>query len=334
MNNLTNSEILRGASDFSLAGKRVFVAGHLGMVGSALVRRLKNEDCEILTVERALLDLRRQSDVEAWFSANAPDVVFLTAAKVGGIKANAARPAEFLYDNIAIEANIINAAAQAGVTKLMMLGAGCLYPRTASQPISEDSLLTGLPEPTNEWYTIAKIAGVKLCQAYRAQYGHNFISVVPASLYGPGDNFDADTGHVIAALLQRTHLAKITQANELVVWGTGKALREFMYVDDCADALVFLMRTYSDHNPINIGTGREISIRELAIKIAAVVGYTEKLSFDASKPEGAPRKLLDSTRIMRMGWHPPTSLDEGLARTYGWLQEHRLCTSQNETHPL
>jgi GDP-L-fucose synthase len=334
MNDLTNSDNLKVASNFSLAGKRVFVAGHLGMLGSALVRRLKNEECEILTVERALLDLRRQSEVEAWFSANAPEVVFLAAAKVGGIMANATRPAEFLYDNIAIEANIIHAAAQAGVAKLMLLGAGCLYPRAASQPISEDSLLTGLPEPTNEWYTVAKIAGVKLCQAYRAQYGHDFISVVPASLYGPGDNFDAETGHVIAALMQRTHLAKITKANELVVWGTGEALREFMYVDDCADALVFLMRAYSNHNPINVGTGQEISIRELATKMATIVGYPGKLLFDSSKPEGTPRKLLDSTRIMHMGWHPPISLDEGLARTYSWLLDHHFSARQNEKQPV
>jgi GDP-L-fucose synthase len=308
---------------FQLEGRRVWVAGHNGMVGAALVRRLKSERCEIFTVDRDILDLRRQAEVEDWVATNQPDAVFIAAATVGGISANASRPAEFLYDNLSIAANIIHAAARNKVGKLMFLGAACVYPRLAPQPMSEDSLLEGPPEPTNEWYTVAKIAGIKLCQALRKQYGCDFISVVPANLYGPGDNFDPQAGHVVPGLLMRADEAKRLRAPELAIWGTGKAQREFMHVDDCADALVFLMRNYSDPRLINVGTGQEVSIGELAASICNVVGYTGQLVFDTSKPDGMPRKLLDSARMLQMGWRPRIALAGGLSETYRWFLEHR-----------
>jgi GDP-L-fucose synthase len=308
---------------FQLEGRRVWVAGHNGMVGSALVRRLKSERCEILTIDRKTLDLRRQAEVEDWIAANRPDAVFIAAATVGGIAANASRPAEFLYDNLSIAANIIQAAARSKVSKLMFLGAACVYPRLAPQPMSEDSLLEGPPEPTNEWYTVAKIAGIKLCQAVRKQYGCDFISVVPANLYGPGDNFDPQAGHVVPGLLMRADEAKRLRAPELAIWGTGKALREFMHVDDCADALVFLMRNYSDARLINVGTGQEVSIGELAASICDVVGYAGRLVFDTDKPDGMPRKLLDSARMLQLGWRPRNTLARGLDETYRWFLEHR-----------
>ena len=291
------------------------------MVGSALVRRLEREACTVVTVERKTLDLRRQGDVEAWLLENRPDAIFVAAATVGGIQANSTRPAEFLYDNLAIGANIIHGAVTANVAKLMFLGAACLYPRLAPQPMSEDSLLTGPPEPTNEWYTVAKIAGVKLCQAYRAQHGCDFIVAVPANLYGPGDNFDATAGHVVPGLIRRAHEASTTGAPALPIWGTGMALREFMHVDDCADALVFLMKTYSDAGMINVGTGEEVSIGELARKVCGVVGYAGELAFDISKPDGMPRKLLDSSRVLAMGWRGSVALDDGLRQTYHWFLE-------------
>jgi GDP-L-fucose synthase len=308
---------------FQLEGRRVWVAGHNGMVGSALVRRLKSERCEILTIDRKTLDLRRQAEVEDWIAANRPDAVFIAAATVGGIAANASRPAEFLYDNLSIAANIIQAAARSKVSKLMFLGAACVYPRLAPQPMSEDSLLEGPPEPTNEWYTVAKIAGIKLCQAVRKQYGCDFISVVPANLYGPGDNFDPQAGHVVPGLLMRADEAKRLRAPGLAIWGTGKALREFMHVDDCADALVFLMRNYSDARLINVGTGQEVSIGELAASICEVVGYAGRLVFDTDKPDGMPRKLLDSARMLQLGWRPRNTLARGLEETYRWFLEHR-----------
>ena len=304
---------------FPLAGKRVWVAGHRGMVGAALVRRLERENCSVLTVDRKDLDLRSQSDTRAWLSGNRPDAVFIAAALVGGIQANAARPAEFLYDNLAIASNIIHAAAETGVAKLMFLGAACLYPRLAPQPMSEDSLLEGPPEPTNQWYTVAKIAGVKLCEAYRQQHGKDFVSVVPANLYGPGDRFDAESGHVIPGLMMRADAARRSGAPELSIWGSGKALREFMHVDDCADALTFLMQTYSDPQLINVGTGQEISIGDLARAMAQVVGFEGRLAFDASKPDGMPRKLLNSSRILAMGWRPRIDLSKGLGETYRWF---------------
>jgi GDP-L-fucose synthase len=308
---------------FRLEGKRIWVAGHRGLVGSALVRRLRSEQCELLTADRSVLDLRRQAEVEAWVVANRPDAVFIAAATVGGISANASRPAEFLYDNLAIAANIINAAAVTKVGKLMFLGAACVYPRLAPQPMSETSLLEGPPEPTNEWYTVAKIAGIKLCQSMRLQYGCDFISVVPANLYGPGDNFDPAAGHVIPALLRRSDEAKRQNASDLTIWGSGKPRREFLHVDDCADALVFLMKNYSDSRLINVGTGQEVTIGELAGKLCEVVGYTGKLMFDTTKPDGMPRKLLDSSRILQLGWQPTIALDLGLSQTYRWFLDQR-----------
>ena len=309
---------------FPLAGKRVWVAGHRGMVGSALVRRLERDACAILTVDRQSLDLRRQADVEAWVRQNRPEVIFVAAATVGGILANSTRPAEFLYDNLAIAANIIEAAASANVAKLMFLGAACVYPRLAAQPMSEDSLLTGLPEPTNEWYAVAKIAGIKLCQAYRRQFGCDFIAAVPTNLYGPGDRFDSIVGHVVPSLIVRAHEARLAQAAELSIWGTGRALREFMHVDDCADALVFLMKTYSDPGIINVGTADEVSIAELAEKICAVVGFSGRLVFDTGKPDGMPRKLLDAARLLNMGWRAVVTLDDGLRQTYQWFLQNQL----------
>jgi GDP-L-fucose synthase len=311
-------------SVFPLSGKRVWIAGHRGMVGSALLRRLQSEDCELLTVDRSALDLRRQGAVEKWVNSNRPEAIFIAAATVGGIQANASRPAEFIHDNLAIATNIIAAAANTGIKKLMFLGAACLYPRLAPQPITESSLLEGPPEPTNEWYTVAKIAGVKLCQAFRKQHGCDFISVVPTNLYGPGDRFDREAGHVVASLLLRACEAKANEDRSLVVWGTGNAIREFMHVDDCADALVFLMQSYSDERLINVGTGEEVSMRELARVICKVVSYLGELEFDTSKPDGTPRKLLDSSRIHAMGWRHAISLEDGLAHTYHWyLRQQR-----------
>jgi GDP-L-fucose synthase len=288
------------------------------MVGSALVRRLKREACTVLSIDHKSLDLRHQDEVERWLKKNRPDAIFVAAATVGGILANSTRPAEFLYDNLAIATNVIHGAAKADVAKLMFIGAACVYPRLAPQPMSEDSLLTGLPEPTNESYTVAKIAGIKLCQAYRNQYRSDFVSVVPANVYGPGDRFDPVHGHVLPSLMRRAHEAKLNSAPELAIWGSGDAFREFMYVDDCADALVFLMKTYSDGNLVNVGTGVEISIAQLAKKISAAVGYRGRLVFDRTKPDGVPRKALDSSRILAMGWRPQIDLEQGIQETYAW----------------
>jgi len=307
---------------YQLSSKRVWIAGHRGMVGSALTRRLVGEGCKLLTVERHQLDLRDQAATRRWLADNRPEAIFISAATVGGILANDSRPAEFLYDNLAIAANIIHAAAELKVGKLMFLGAACIYPRLAPQPISEDSLLQGAPEPTNEWYTVAKIAGVKLCQSFRKQYGCDFISVVPSNLYGPEDHFDELSSHVIPSLLMRADQAKRENAAEFIVWGSGKPIREFMYVDDCADALVFLMKTYSDARPINIGTGQEISTGELAREVCEVVGFAGRLAFDQTKPDGAPRKALDSSRIRKMGWQPKVGLRSGLEQTYRWYLQH------------
>jgi GDP-L-fucose synthase len=309
-------------ASYDLIGKRVWIAGHGGMVGSALTRRLASEGCQLLTIGRRELDLRDQSATRQWLADRRPEAILISAATVGGILANDSRPAEFLYDNLAIAANIIHAAAQLKVQKLMFLGAACIYPRLAPQPISEDSLLQGAPEPTNEWYTVAKIAGVKLCQAYRKQFACDFISAVPANLYGPDDHFDPLTSHVIPSLLMRADEAKKSRAAEFSVWGTGKPIREFMYVDDCADALVFLMKTYSDARPINIGTGQEISTGELAREVSEVVGFTGRLTFDHTKPDGAPRKALDSARIRKIGWRPKVALRAGLERTYRWYLQN------------
>ncbi|WP_431857424.1 GDP-L-fucose synthase family protein [Azospirillum sp.] len=292
------------------------------MAGSAIVRRLERENCEILTVGREQLNLIRQADVEDWMAQARPDVVFVAAATVGGIHANSSRPAEFLYDNLVIETNVINAAHRSGVKKLVFLGSSCIYPRLAPQPMTEDMLLTGPLEPTNQWYAIAKIAGIKLCQAYRRQYGCDFVSAMPTNLYGAGDNFDLAQGHVAAALLAKIHHAKETGAATVDLWGTGTPLREFLFVDDLADGLVFVAKHYSGEEHINVGTGEEISIRDLARTLADIIGYTGEFRFDSTKPDGTPRKLMDVSRMTELGWRAPTSLREGFARTYSWYVEN------------
>ncbi|MGJ4888141.1 GDP-L-fucose synthase [Bradyrhizobium sp. HKCCYLRH3099] len=307
---------------FDLRGKRVFVAGHRGMVGSALVRRLASEGVTLQTVSRSEVDLRDQAAVFAWFARMQPQAVFLAAAKVGGIVANNTLRAEFIYDNIAIATNVIHAAHVNGAEKLMFLGSSCIYPKLAPQPLREDAMLTGLLEPTNEPYAIAKIAGIKMVEAYRSQYGADFINVMPTNLYGPGDNYHPEYSHVVAALIRRFHEAKLSEAPEVVVWGTGTPRREFLYVDDMADACVHLMKTYSDAELVNIGTGEDISIADFAKVVAATVGYQGRLSFDPSRPDGTPRKLLDVSRLGKLGWRATTSLEEGIARAYqAFLQE-------------
>jgi GDP-L-fucose synthase len=307
---------------FSLAGQRVFVAGHRGMVGSALIRRLQREHCEILTVGRRDVDLRRQAETEDWLASARPSAVFVAAATVGGIFANNSRPGEFLYDNIAIAANVIEGSRRAGVKKLLFLGSSCIYPRLAPQPIAEDALLTGPLEPTNEWYGIAKIAGLKMCAAYRRQYGCDFISAQPTNLYGPHDNFDPMMSHVVAALLAKAHHAKATGVATIEIWGTGTPRREFLHVDDLADALVFLMQNYSGERSLNIGWGKDLTIAEFAALIADVVGFNGGFRYDTSKPDGAPRKILDVSRLTAMGWRPGIPLREGLADAYKWYLEH------------
>ncbi len=307
---------------FALAGKRVFVAGHRGMVGSAILRRLAGEGCVLLTADRSDLDLRRQAEVEAWFAHHRPEVVFLAAATVGGILANDTRPAEFLYDNLVIETALIEASRRVNVEKLLFLGSSCIYPRLASQPMDEDQLLGGPLEPTNQWYAIAKIAGIKLCQAYRLQYGCDFISVMPTNLYGPGDNFDLQASHVIPALMVKAHRARLAGASSMEVWGSGTPTREFLHVDDLADACVHVMRTYSGGEPLNVGTGEEISIRNLATLVARTVGFEGALHFDARKPDGTPRKLLDVTRLSATGWRARTPLHQGLREVYDWFVAH------------
>lgn len=302
-------------SIYFLTGKRVYVAGYLGMVGSALVRRLERETCEVLTAPRSL-DLREQAAVRQWFAAEQPEAVFLAAARVGGILANSERPGEFLYDNLMIATNVIEAARRTGVEKLLFLGSSCIYPKHAPQPIAEDALLTGPLEPTNEAYAIAKIAGVKLVDAYRRQYGCDFVSVMPTNLYGPGDTYDEVASHVIPAMILRMHAAKQAGSPEVHIWGTGTPLREFMHVDDLADACVFLMQGYSEEGPINAGSGEEVTVADLARRIAEVVGYEGDLVFDPLKPDGTPRKLMDSGALRAMGWSPRITLGEGLRDAY------------------
>jgi GDP-L-fucose synthase len=309
-------------NSFGLAGRRVWVAGHRGMVGAAIVRRLEREGCAILTATRAELDLQRQQPVEEWLAASKPEVVFLAAATVGGILANDTRPAEFLRDNLAIELNVIEACRRVGVAKLVFLGSSCIYPKFAPQPISEDALLTGPLEPTNEWYAIAKIAGLKLCQAFRRQYGADYVSVMPSNVYGPGDNFDLATSHVAAALLRKAHDAKIAGQPAMTLWGSGTPRREFLYVDDLADAVVHVAKNYSGEMPLNIGVGADVSIAELAYTIAGVVGFTGEFQFDRTKPDGTPRKLLDVARLKALGWTATTPLATGLAETYRWFLAH------------
>lgn len=303
---------------FELDGARVWVAGHRGMVGSAIVRRLAGEPCEILTVSRRDVDLVDRGAVERWLETHRPDLVFLAAAKVGGILANSRNPVEFLYENMMIEANVIRSSYEAGVKKLVFLGSSCIYPKLAPQPISEDALLTGPLEPTNEAYAIAKIAGLKLCAGYHRQYGAEFVSLMPTNLYGPGDNFNLEGSHVIPALLRKVHEARRDGLDEVVVWGSGEARREFLHVDDLADACVFLGKRYPDEQHINVGTGRDCTIRELAELIREVLGWTGTFVFDTGRPDGAPRKCLDVSKLNALGWTAGIGLKDGLTRTYRW----------------
>jgi GDP-L-fucose synthase len=301
---------------FPLAGKRVWVAGHRGMVGQAIVRRLASEGCEVITAGRADADLKRQAEVEAWIGRVRPDAIFLAAAKVGGILANDAYPADFLCDNLLIQTNVVDAAYRCGVKKLMMLGSSCIYPKLAPQPITEDALLTGPLEPTNEWYAIAKIAGIKLGQAYRRQYGFDVISAMPTNLYGPGDNFDLNTSHVLPALIRKAHEAKVSGTPSFTIWGTGSPRREFLHSDDCADACVHLMKVYSDAEHVNVGSGEDIVIYDLAKLVADVVGFAGEIVKDASKPDGTPRKLMSAEKLSALGWAPKISLRQGVSEVY------------------
>jgi GDP-L-fucose synthase len=302
--------------------RRIWVAGHKGMVGSAITRYLTNRGDNVLKVDRAVVDLRNQIGVEVWLKQNRPDSIVFAAAKVGGIYANDAFPADFIYDNLAIEANIIHSAHLADIDRLVFLGSSCIYPKFAPQPIKEDALLTGPLEPTNEWYAIAKIAGIKLCQAYRKQYGRRYISVMPCNLYGPGDNFDPLTSHVLPALIRKFHEAKEEARREVVVWGTGSPLREFLHVDDLARAVVFCLDNYDEYQHINCGAGYEVSIKDLAETVARVVGFSGKIGFDTTKPDGTPRKLMDSSRVSALGWAPEISLEDGIGSTYRWYLEN------------
>jgi GDP-L-fucose synthase len=304
------------------SGKRVYVAGHRGMVGSALVRRLEAEDCEVLSVGRDEVDLRRQAEVEGWMAEAKPQAVFVAAATVGGILANDTQPAEFIYDNLLIEANLIDAAFKCGVEKLLFLGSSCAYPKLASQPMIEDDLMSGALEPTNQWYAVAKIAGVMLCRAYRRQYACDFISAMPTNLYGETDNFDLESSHVVPALIAKAHAAKMNGDADMEVWGTGKPRREFLYVDDAADAIVHLMKYYSDDAHINVGTGADISIAELVEIIRTVTGFEGGVRYITDKPDGTPVKRLDVTRLNALGWKAKTDLRDGIERTYAWYAAH------------
>src|SRR3954467_9074680 len=309
---------------FELKGKSVYVAGHRGMVGNALARRLEREDIKLVTVDRRDVDLCDQAAVFDWFARVRPQVVFLAAAKVGGIVANNTLRAEFIYDNIAIAANVIQAAHRNGAEKLMFLGSSCIYPKMAAQPLREDSVLTGPLEPTNDPYAIAKIAGIKMAEAYRSQYGCDFVSVMPTNLYGPGDNYHPELSHVVAALIRRFHEAKVSGAKNVVVWGSGTPRREFLYVDDMADACVHLMKTYSSADMVNIGTGEDITIADFARVVPAAVGYRGTISYATSRPDGTPRKLLDVSRLARLGWRARTSLEEGVGLAYrAYLSESK-----------
>ena len=309
--------------DFELTGKKIFVCGHKGMVGSAIMRRLANENCTIVTADRSELDLRDDRAVKDWLGAAKPDAVILAAAKVGGILANDTMPVPFLLDNLRIQNAVINGAFEQGVSKLLFLGSSCIYPVQAVQPMAEDSLLTGPLEVTNQWYAIAKITGIKLCQALRKQFGANFISAMPTNLYGPHDNYHPTESHVVAALIRRFHQAKLENHNDLVIWGSGKPLREFLYVDDLADGLVHLLKHYNDEQPINIGTGQEISIQQLAEMLKDVSGWQGNLVFDVTKPDGAPRKVMQNDRIHALGWQHKTELRNGLEKAFAWFDENQ-----------
>jgi GDP-L-fucose synthase len=302
---------------------KIYVAGHRGLVGSAIVRGLKAQGySKLLLRTHHELDLTDQASVVKFFQKERPEAVIMAAARVGGINANNTRPAEFIRDNLLIQDNVIDAAYQAGVAKFVFLGSSCIYPKLAPQPIREDSLLTGPLEPTNEWYAIAKIAGVKMCQAYRRQYGFNAISLMPTNLYGPGDNFDLQNSHVLPALIRRFHEAKLRGDGSLTVWGTGTPRREFLHVDDLADAVIYLLKTYDDEAIVNIGWGEDVTIRELAEIVASVAGFRGRLEFDASKPDGTPRKLLDTSRLTALGWTPKIKLKAGIEDTYAWFKDH------------
>lgn len=305
-------------SDFNLEGKRVWVAGHRGMAGSAIVRRLARENCQVITATRSELDLLRQTDVNGWMADMKIDAVFHAAATVGGILANSMRPADFLYENLLIATNVIHAAKSSGVKKLLFLGSSCIYPRLAPQPMREEDLLTGPLEPTNEWYAIAKIAGIKLCQALRRQYGCDFVSVMPTNLYGPGDRYDPREGHVVAALIMKIHAAKVADSPTVELWGSGTPRREFLYSEDLADACVFVMRNYSDEGFLNVGTGRDMTILELAQTIARIAGWRGEFTFDRSKPDGMPRKVMNVSRLSALGWSAPTDLETGMREAYRW----------------
>lgn len=307
---------------FDLSGKRIWVAGHRGMVGGAVVRRLANESCEILTAGRDVVDLADQAAVRTWISRERPDAIVLAAAKVGGILANDSYPVDFLYENLMIEANIIEAAHRADVNRLLFLGSSCIYPKFAPQPITEDALLTGPLEPTNEWYAVAKIAGIKLAQAYRRQYGRDYISAMPTNLYGPGDNFDLQSSHVLPALIRKAHEAKLAGAENITIWGTGTPRREFLHVDDCADACIFLLESYSDAQHVNVGSGSDISILELTRLVCDAVGFSGDIVTDISKPDGTPRKLMSADKLRGMGWAPNIDLREGIASTYDWYRDN------------
>jgi GDP-L-fucose synthase len=309
-------------SSFELTGRKIWVAGHRGMAGSAIVRRLGQENCEIVTASRGELDLLRQADVHAWLAGEKIDVVFLAAATVGGIMANTTRPAEFLYENLVIATNVIHAAKDAGVKKLVFLGSSCIYPRMAQQPMREEDLLTGALEPTNEWYAIAKIAGIKLCEAFRRQYGCDFVSVMPTNLYGPGDRYDAQAGHVVAALIMKIHAAKMANSSTVELWGSGTPKREFLFSEDLADACIFVAKNYSGERFLNVGTGREMTILELAESIARIAGWQGTFTFDRSKPDGMPRKVMDVSRLSALGWSAPNDFETGMKEAYRWYAKN------------
>jgi GDP-L-fucose synthase len=308
---------------FPLAGKKIFVAGHRGMVGSALVRRLEGEGGELLLAKRAELDLLDQAATTAWMKREKPDAVIIAAAKVGGILANNTYPADFLYENVMIASNCIGAAHAADVNRLLFLGSSCIYPKFAEQPIKEEALLTGSLEPTNQWYAIAKITGIKLCQAFRLQYGRDYISAMPTNLYGPGDNFDLESSHVLPALIRKAHTAKLEGKAEITIWGSGSPRREFLHADDCADACIHLLSNYSDVAHVNVGSGEDLTILDLATLVCEVVGFRGVINNDLSKPDGTPRKLMSAERLRAMGWSPKISLRDGIAETYRWFLHNR-----------
>jgi GDP-L-fucose synthase len=307
---------------FLLRDKRIWVAGARGMVGGAVVRRLASEGCEVLTHGRADVDLTRQAEVEDFLDATRPDAIVMAAARVGGILANDTYPVDFLHENLMIAANVCAAAHRADVGRLLFLGSSCIYPRLAPQPITEEALLTGPLEPTNEWYAVAKIAGIKLCQAYRRQYGRDWISAMPTNLYGPGDNFDLASSHVLPALIRKAHEANLQGAGQITIWGTGTPLREFLHADDCADALVFLLQHYSGESHVNVGSGSDLSICALTETVCRAVGFEGEIVCDTSKPDGTPRKLMSGDKLRGLGWAPKIGLEEGIAGTYDWFLRH------------